>query len=80
MEASETETIKKYQYHLDEEGSIVDQYGGLIYESASISDLTQAQKLRLAEIHSEDETIDWETAWELIQSEELEELYLPKAF
>jgi hypothetical protein len=48
---------------------IVDsRYGGQVVLYDDVSDLYEEQRLMLAELHSNDKDMDWETAWDLIQA------------
>ena len=48
------------QLHVTPAGSIVDQHGGVLYDADSISDLSDAAKQRLAELHMLDPDLEWE--------------------
>jgi hypothetical protein len=50
----------KDQLHVTSAGSIVDQHGGVLYDADSISDLSDAAKQRLAELHLLDPDLEWE--------------------
>ena len=57
---------------------IINENGTELYND--ISDLTPEQAERLAQLHSENEEMNWETAWEIIRTEELEAAYLPQPY
>lgn len=50
-------------------GAIVGEDGGLLYESDTLRGLSHEARTRLAEIHSEDQQIDWEGASEILIAE-----------
>ena len=65
------------RYHVSDCGSIVDQYGAILYEEFAISDLGPAARRRLAELHTVDEELEWEGdgtrlgAWDILINEGL---------
>jgi hypothetical protein len=63
-------TRKQSQFHI-RQGAIVDGFGAVLYFAEEIADLSDAAKVRLAEIHTQDETADWEKANQILECEGL---------
>lgn len=58
-------------YHVDEDGSIVDGRGGLVYASSELEPMSREAKERLAELHTVHPTWDWERASAILGEEGL---------
>jgi len=64
------------RYHV-EDGAIVNERGGVLYESDSIRDLSDAARVRLALLHTQHPDLSWEGdgvaegAWDILIREGL---------
>jgi hypothetical protein len=66
---------RTFKYKLDKDGSIVDQYGAILYESENLNGFPRKAKIRLAKLHTADPTLNWEGnadvkgAWDILIDE-----------
>lgn len=63
------------RYHVTKEGSVADEYGGILYDADSLIGIDRAGRERLAELHTENPGLEWEGtadvdgAWDILVRE-----------
>lgn len=61
--------MRRDVFHVTRNGSIVDQEGALLYDAEDLKGISRQARRRLAQIHTNDPTADWESARETLEAE-----------
>ena len=58
-------------YHVDKDGDIVDEFGGLVYDGDDLEPMSREAKERLADLHTQNPEWDWMKASAVLVEEGL---------